>query len=596
MNKDGGDPLVTNLTLTRLLVANRGEIAVRVIRACHDLGIEAVAIHSESDAGALHTRLADIAIDLGAGPTSENYLNGAKLIETAKAQGADAIHPGYGFLAENADFARAVEAAGLVFVGPPAGAIEVMGEKVASRQAAIAAGVPLAPGSKGTVDSADAVVEFGTEHGYPLVIKASFGGGGRGMRRVGSAEEAHEAFDAAVREATAAFGRGEVYVERYLENARHVEVQVFADSHGNTVYYGDRDCSIQRRHQKLIEEAPAPGLSQQMRQEMGQAAVRLAVEVHYRGAGTVEFLVEGDKFYFLEMNTRIQVEHPVTEQVTGIDLVQEQIRVAAGEALGQPQSISPECKHAIEVRINAEDTSAGVFVPAPGKIDTVSIPETEHLRWDSGFESGDSVSPHYDSLIGKLVVTAPTRDEAISALDAALGELTIDGVPTTAEAARAIISTEDFRSVTIGTLWLECRFDWALMEPASRQEVEVGGHIYLIPVFSDAPADGADSAASSSAPKQQSAGLSGRGSLGRKSRAGVSGSAISAPMQGTIVRVNAQPGDQVSAGDLLFVLEAMKMENPITAARDGVIASVSVEVGSTVSAGEVVAEFEQGES
>lgn len=577
------------VTIQRVLIANRGEIAVRIMRACSGLGIETVAVYSSADATSLHVRQADHSEDLGDGPASNNYLNTEKIIAAALQSGAQAIHPGYGFLSENAGFAEAVAEAGLIFIGPPAPAIEIMGEKVASRAAAIDAQVPLAPGSQGAVQSPDEVLVFGEQHGYPLLIKASFGGGGRGMRRVVTSEDVAEAYEAAVREATGAFGRGDVYVERYLENARHVEIQVFADAHGHVVYYGDRDCSIQRRHQKLIEEAPAPGLSESLRQEMGEAAVRLARQVDYRGAGTVEFLVEGGRFYFLEMNTRIQVEHPVTEQITGIDLVQEQIRVAAGLPLSHPESISPTGAVAIEVRINAEDASAGEFLPSPGRIETVAIPTSATVRWDAGYESGDAVLPHYDSLIGKLVVTADTRDAAIERMLVALGELVIEGVPTTAGVAAAIINDSAFRGVSFSTRWLEDSFDWSTADLRSRHEVEVGGRMYLIPVFSDSPPQAGtdrESSSASAGPK-----MSRRATGSKPQKNGAGSHELVAPMQGTIVRCNVAVGDRVTAGDALFILEAMKMENPIVAGQDGVIRSISVEVGSTVAAGAVVAEF-----
>lgn len=580
--------------IKRVLIANRGEIAVRIMRACSSLGIETVAVYSSADAASLHVRQANHSVDLGDGPASDNYLNADKIIAAAVGSGAQAIHPGYGFLSENASFAQAVAEAGLIFIGPPAPAIEIMGEKVASRQAAIEAEVPLAPGSQGAVSSPDEVLAFGEEHGYPILIKASFGGGGRGMRRVGTPDEAAEAYEAAVREATGAFGRGDVYVERYLKNARHVEIQVFADAHGHVVYYGDRDCSIQRRHQKLIEEAPAPGLSDSLRQEMGDAAVRLARQVDYRGAGTVEFLVEGEKFYFLEMNTRIQVEHPVTEQITGIDLVREQIRVAAGFPLSHPESMSPSGSAAIEVRINAEDTSSGEFIPSPGLIDAVTMSTSDTVRWDAGYESGDTVLPHYDSLIGKLIVTADTREGAIEKMLTALGELVIEGVPTTAGVAAAIINDSAFRQVSFSTRWLEESFDWSTADPPSRNEVEIGGRMYLIPVFPDSPQEAGTSPQAS--PVSATPAMSLRATGSKRQQSGAASHEVVAPMQGTIVRKNVAVGDQVAAGDVLFILEAMKMENQIVAGQDGVIGSISVEVGSTVAAGAVVAEFVQGES
>lgn len=566
----------------KVLVANRGEIAVRVMRTCADLGVATVAVHSAADSAALHVRVADEAVDLGAGSAAETYLDIAKIVAAARRAGAQAVHPGYGFLAENAAFAQAVAEAGLVFIGPSATAITTMGEKVAARAVARAAGVPLLPGTVGALADADAVKEFGREHGYPVLIKASYGGGGRGMREVSGAEAVDDAFASAVREASAAFGSGEVYVERYLVNARHIEVQVLADSQGNTIYVGDRDCSVQRRHQKLIEEAPAPGLSEELRTVMGEAAVRLAREVDYTGAGTVEFLVENEKFYFLEMNTRIQVEHPVTEMTTGLDLVAEQLRIAAGESLSVA-SKPPTQGASIEVRINAEDTSGGLFLPAPGPISTMRIPELEGIRWDGGYEVGDEVSPHYDSLIGKLIATGADRDSALQLLVEALQLLEIEEVPTTAAIAVRILQSEDFGAGAVNTLWLERSFD--LSEPvANRQEVVVGGRYYYIQRFSDSPVT------TGTGPEE--AERNGRSGSPKKKRRGpqkAQDGTIRAPMQGTIVTVNVADGDEITTGQLLFVLEAMKMENPVTAAHDGVIDTVSAQVGDSLSAGTVLA-------
>ncbi|MEK9577783.1 MAG: biotin carboxylase N-terminal domain-containing protein, partial [Aquiluna sp.] len=372
----------------KLLIANRGEIAVRIIKTAKALGIATVAVYSDSDKDSLHVRSADETVALGGGPARDTYLNIEKIVEAAQQTGAEAIHPGYGFLAENAQFARAISDAGIVFIGPPADAITTMGEKVAARNVAISANVPLAPGINEAIPSADVVKEFGSEHGYPVLIKASNGGGGRGMRVAADESAVDEAYEAAVREATAAFGSGDVFAERYLTNARHVEVQVFADQHGNAVYLSDRDCSVQRRHQKLIEEAPAPFLSDDVKKAMGESAVRLALEVGYVGAGTVEFLVDGNDFYFLEMNTRIQVEHPVTEMVTGMDLIAEQISVAAGNPLSRLESVLTPQGVAIEARINAEDVAGGLFLPAPGLISQLAVPEGEGIRWDAGYLEG----------------------------------------------------------------------------------------------------------------------------------------------------------------------------------------------------------------
>lgn len=581
----------------KILIANRGEIAVRIMASCADLGVKTVAVYSEADSASLHVRRADEGVNLGDGPASENYLNIAAILDAAKQTGAEAIHPGYGFLAENAEFATAVAEAGLVFIGPSGAAISAMGEKVTARELAIAAEVPLAPGSKGAIEGAEQVLSFGAEHGYPVLVKASHGGGGRGMRRINAADEAADAVAAAVREAEAAFGNSEIYLERYLTNARHVEVQVFADTHGNAVYYGDRDCSVQRRHQKLLEEAPAPGLNAQLRKDMGEAAVRLARQVEYVGAGTVEFMVEGEKFYFLEMNTRIQVEHPVTELVQGLDLIAEQIRVAAGRPLSVTESGLPPRGVAIEARINAEDISGGRFVPTPGPITRIKVPNSPGLRFDTGFEAGDEVLPHYDSLIGKLIAWGPDRGAAISRLSRAIDELDIEGVKTTAPAAKLVLEHEDFRQVNFNTLWLESTVEFPeLSEPAeesdevedellARNEVEVGGRFYAIPYFSEV-IPGA-SVAAGAAPVETAATGPGRprSSGGRRKSSKAFDGTVKAPMQGTIVQVKISEGQQVSAGDVLFVQEAMKMENPITAPADGIIGEVLVSIGQSLAAG-----------
>jgi acetyl-CoA/propionyl-CoA carboxylase biotin carboxyl carrier protein len=572
---------------TKILIANRGEISVRVARSCRALGIESVAVYSAADAGSLHVRVADIAIDLGDGPASENYLNIPKIIEAALTSGAQAIHPGYGFLSENPEFAEAVAAAGLTFIGPSAHAITTMGGKVAARDVAIRVQVPLAPGTEGAIASAAAVEAFGAEHGYPVLVKASAGGGGRGMRRIDSEPQAKEAFDAAVREATAAFGNGEVYLERYLTHARHVEVQVFADTHGNVVYVGDRDCSVQRRHQKLIEESPAPGLSDELREAMGESAVRLAREVGYVGAGTVEFLVEDEKFYFLEMNTRIQVEHPVTEMVHGVDLIAEQIRVAAGEKLSILGNLKP-MGAAIEARINAEDVAEGRFLPAPGPVHVLKAPEGEGLRFDAGYESGDTVLPFYDSLIGKLIAYGPDRETAIKRLLDGLDRLQIEGLPTTAPAATTIVSHPDFQELRFSTLWLEESVDFTEAEPVDRANVEVGGRFYIIPTFNDYGSAGGYGAAAPAVAADTAAGepaAAGRRRQARAKREVVSDGTVKAPMQGTIVKINVEPGQKVAKGDVMFVLEAMKMENPIPAPMSGVVGEIAAGIGESLAAG-----------
>ena len=592
--------------LSKVLVANRGEIAVRIIRTCAEAGIASVAVYSEADEKALHVRLADEAVLLGAASASESYLAIDKIIEAARSTGAQAVHPGYGFLAENAAFAKAVEDAGLFFIGPPSSAIEVMGSKIAAREIAAKADVPQVPGSQGTIASVADVIAFGDEHGYPVAIKATYGGGGRGMRMVASAADAESAFASAKQESAAAFGRDDVYLERYLSSARHVEVQVFADTHGNAVWIGDRDCSVQRRHQKLIEEAPAPGLSDELRRAMGEASVRLAKQVGYVGAGTVEFLVEADRdaFYFLEMNTRIQVEHPVTEMTLGLDLVAEQLAVAAGEPLSITESGAAPRGHAIEVRVNAEDTRGALFMPSPGPIATVKAPTRAGVRWDGGYESGDEVQPYYDSLVGKLIVWAPSRDRALDRLTLALDELVIDGVPTTVPAARQIIAHKDFRNVAMHTNWLERDIDLASMLPPvedpdtddaedqdeeiqPRNEVWVGDRRYVIPFFSPATA-AVPGAPAAEAQARRATGASGGPRKKRSGGAAASGE-VRSPMQGTVAQIDVEVGARVEAGQVLMVLEAMKMQNPIRAAITGVVESLQVKVGQVVASGAALA-------
>lgn len=573
---------------SKILIANRGEIAVRIIDTCARLNVATVAVHSSADAGSLHVRRADEAIDLGDGPASENYLSPQAIIDAAVQSGAEAVHPGYGFLSENAGFAQAVADAGLSFIGPSAAAISTMGDKVASREVATRAEVPMAPGSDGAVDSAEAVLSFGEIHGYPILVKASAGGGGRGMRRINAPEEAVESFDAAVREATAAFGNGEVFVERYLVSARHVEVQVVADSHGAVSALGDRDCSVQRRHQKLIEESPAPGLSEKMRADMGASAARLASEVGYQGLGTVEFLVEGENFYFLEMNTRIQVEHPVTELVNNVDLVAEQLRIASGEHLGPTVTDPHPVGVAIEARINAEDVAGGLFVPSPGVITALSAPTSDSVRFDTGYDSGDEVLPLYDSLIGKLIVWGEDRETAITGLIDALDKLKIDGVETTVPAARQIIDTADFRNVAHTTLWLENSFEFSTDEDEglARNEVEVNGRFYVIPQFPDDPAVSAGRPAPEAPAAGEGTERRRRSNGADKRRSGPAfDGTVKAPMQGTIVKVNVQPGASITAGEPMFVLEAMKMENPVPSPITGIVDDVFVAMGQSLSAG-----------
>jgi acetyl-CoA/propionyl-CoA carboxylase, biotin carboxylase, biotin carboxyl carrier protein len=584
---------------SKVLVANRGEIAVRIIQTCADLGIATVAVYSEADENAKHVRLADEAVCIGATAASESYLNVDRILDAARQTGAQAIHPGYGFLAENAGFSRAVAAAGLVFIGPSGDAIEVMGEKVAARECARAAGVPQVPGSAGAISSPAEVLAFGEEFGYPIAIKAAYGGGGRGMRLVHEAASAVEAFDSAQREALAAFGHADVYLERYLSNSRHVEVQLFADTLGNAVWLGDRDCSIQRRHQKLVEESPAPGLSAEMRRAMGEASVRLAKAVGYVGAGTVEFLVEGDAFYFLEMNTRIQVEHPVTEAVLGLDLVIEQLRVAAGLALTVAESGPDPRGHAIEVRLNAEDVAEGRFVPSPGTLSALQIAQHTGVRFDGGYDAGDEVLPFYDSLIGKIICWAPTREQAIDRMLRALADSVVSGVPTTIPAAKIVLAHPDFRSAAISTRWLEDEVAGGLLnglEPWSAVDGEadeadaanvvwVGDREYVIPFFGATSDVGQPVQATEAVTRGPS-----RGASAPRKRAGGPGSgAVTSPMQGTVVKVLVELGDLVEKGALLFVLDAMKMENPVKAAIDGIVSEIHAVAGDVVAAGAALA-------
>jgi acetyl-CoA/propionyl-CoA carboxylase, biotin carboxylase, biotin carboxyl carrier protein len=580
--------------LTKVLIANRGEIAVRVIRACKEMGIATVAVYSELDRDALHVRLADEAYALGGTTAAESYLNTERILEVIEQSGADGVHPGYGFFSENTDFARAITERGVAFIGPPPEAIEVMGDKVSSRIAAQAAGVPGVPGTTEFLSGGDEVVAFGEEHGWPVAIKAAFGGGGRGMRVVQSADEAHSALESAQSEALKGFGRSECYVERYLTWPRHVEMQVIGDTQGNVVWVGERDCSAQRRHQKLIEESPAPAFPAETRQAMGEAAVKVAKACGYHNAGTVEFLFQDGEFWFLEMNTRLQVEHPVTELVSGIDLVREQIRVASGEPLSFGQEDIDLRGWAVEVRINAEDPAEGRFLPSPGTISELVPPQGFGIRWDGGYESGDEVSQYYDNLVGKLIAWGDTREVAIDRMIRALEEFRLEGIATTIPADLAILRHEDFRAGTHSTKWVEDRLDLSGVsaaatapvddgEPPKVQrdvDVEVNGKRFNVKVWvPDVPVAVVAGGAAGPRPRRAAA-AAGASAVG-------SGQ-VAVPMQGTIVKVLVEVGQAVEAGQAVCVLEAMKMENNITADKAGTIAEIKVEPGQSVGSGDVV--------
>jgi acetyl-CoA/propionyl-CoA carboxylase biotin carboxyl carrier protein len=613
--------------ITKVLIANRGEIAVRVARACRDLGIASVAVYSEPDRAARHVAAADEAYLLGGTTAAESYLSTEKLIDALSRSGADAVHPGYGFLAENAGFARAVIEAGATWVGPPPDAIELMGSKISSRDAASKAGVPPVPGTDQPLSGPGEVVDFGDAFGWPVAIKAAFGGGGRGMRVVGSAAEAASALESAQREAQAAFGRADCYVERYLSWPRHVEVQVFADSHGNVVHLGTRDCSVQRRYQKLVEEAPAPDLPPVVATAICDSAVRVARACGYESAGTVEFVYQDGEFYFLEMNTRLQVEHPVTEMVTGLDLVGLQFLVASGRALPFSQDDVRVNGHAIEARINAEDPAGGKFVPTPGPVTSFRTASGPWVRTDSGYEEGDTVSPYYDNLLAKVVAWGPDRDSARRRLLRALSETEVTGVATTIPAHLVVLEHPDFIAVKHSTTWLSDRVDLSAIAPASPAaqtepgrahpgqeqpaeerkdiDVEVDGRRFAVSVWVPTAAlpkraatsatranrgaaggDGRDSAEGglSGPGARQGAGAGGGGAGG-----GGGGGEVTVPMQGTIVKVLVQVGDSVGAGQTVCVLEAMKMENNIVSQFAGTVIEVRVTTGTSVGTGDVVA-------
>jgi acetyl-CoA/propionyl-CoA carboxylase biotin carboxyl carrier protein len=583
--------------LRKVLIANRGEIAVRVVRACRDAGLASVAVYAEPDLDALHVQMADEAYSLSGTTGPETYLDIDKIIKVALESGADAVHPGYGFLAENADFARAVTRAGLTWIGPPPEAIEALGDKVRARHIARQAGAPLTPGTQDPVRDAEEIRAFGAEYGYPIAIKAAFGGGGRGLKVAWGEEEVAGQYESAVREATAAFGRGECFVERYLDRPRHVETQCLADTHGNVVVISTRDCSLQRRHQKLVEEAPAPFLGSEQVEALYEASKAILRLAGYVGAGTCEFLVAQDgTISFLEVNTRLQVEHPVSEEVTGIDLVREMFRIADGEPLGYDDP--PARGHSIEFRINAEDPARG-FLPAPGTITVFRPPSGPGVRLDSGYTAGMTVPQVFDSLIAKLIVTGASRAEALQRAARALGEFEVGGMPTVLPFHRAVVTDPAFTapggSLRIHTRWIESEFTAPMpaQEPAETAEaadreaitVEVGGKRLSVVV----PA--ALGQARRVSPGPISAERVRGASRSRRSVPAGSGDTLVSPMQGTIVKIAVADGERVAAGDVIVVLEAMKMEQPLTAHKDGTVTGLAVSVGQTVTAGAPICEL-----
>ncbi|CAB4586756.1 MAG: acetyl-CoA carboxylase biotin carboxylase subunit [Actinobacteria bacterium] len=585
--------------LQKILIANRGEIAVRVIRAARELGITTVAVYSELDRDSLHVRLADEAYALGGQTAAESYLNTEAILRAIEQSGADGVHPGYGFFSENADFARAITEKGVAFIGPPPAAIDEMGDKVSSRKAALRGGAPIVPGTTEFVTTADEIRAFGNEHGWPVAIKAAFGGGGRGMKVVRSADEVQDAMDSAKRESKAFFGRDEIYIERYLTWPRHVEVQIVGDQHGNYVWVSTRDCSAQRRHQKLIEEAPSVEMGPGIEEAMGEAAIKAAKAVGYYNAGTVEFIYQDGEFFFLEMNTRLQVEHPVTEVITGIDLVEWQIRVASGEPLPMTQEevAAHRRGHGIEVRINAENPAGGKFLPSPGTITKLVTPDGFGVRFDAGYMPGDTVSQYYDNLVGKLIVWGKDRPTAIARTIRALEEMEVEGVATTIPADLAILKHPDFQAMQHSTKWVEEVLDLSGIEapkpPAAAEgeeplvqrntTVEVNGKRFDVKMWVP------DTPMVAAGPAKAAAKKPARGSSGSGGGGGAAGSGnVEVPMQGTIVKVLVEVGQSVEVGQAVCVLEAMKMENQITAEKAGTVKEVKVKQGDTVGAGDVV--------
>ena len=586
-----------NRQITSVLIANRGEIAVRVARACKDAGIKSVAVYAEPDRDALHVTVADEAFALGGTTAADSYLVIDKILDAAAKSGADAVHPGYGFLSENADFAQAVIDAGLIWIGPSPQAIRDLGDKVSARHIASRAGAPQVKGTPDPVANGDEVVAFAKENGLPIAIKAAFGGGGRGLKVARTLEEIPELFESAVREAIAAFGRGECFVERYLDNPRHVETQCLADTHGNVVVVSTRDCSLQRRHQKLVEEAPAPFLTDAQVTELYASSKAILKEAGYVGAGTCEFLIGLDgTISFLEVNTRLQVEHPVTEEVAGIDLVREQFRIAQGEALGYGD---PEIRgHSLEFRINGEDPGRG-FLPAPGVLSEWELPSGPGVRVDSGFSKGDVIGGNFDSLLAKLIVTGATRTEAIQRARRALDEFKVDGIATALTFHRAVVRDEAFApsspdaSFSVHTRWIESEFvneipaysgvagEEATATPTETLTLEVNGRRVEVVIPTSLSTSTPEVVAAKPARKAKK----------KKQAIAASGDAVVAPMQGTIVKVAVEIGQTVAIGDLVVVLEAMKMEQPLTAHKAGVIALINAEIGATVSSGTTLLEI-----
>ncbi|MFL5991969.1 MAG: acetyl-CoA carboxylase biotin carboxylase subunit [Rubrobacteraceae bacterium] len=567
----------------KVLVANRGEIAVRIIRALREMGVASVAVYSDADREALHTRLADEAYHVGPTPASESYLNVERLVDVAKRSGAEAVHPGYGFLAESATFARAVTEAYLVWIGPHPEAIEAMGSKVESRRIMARAGVPITPGTEEPVSSADSIFEFAADHGYPVAVKASAGDGGKGFAVANDKIEAESAYSRASREGEAYFGDGSVYLEKYLPHPRHIEIQVLRDRHGNAVHLGERDCSIQRRHQKLVEECPSPAIDPGMREEMGRAAIHAAEAVGYDNVGTVEFLVQDDEFFFLEMNTRVQVEHPVTEEVTGIDIVQTGIRIAAGEPLRFSQEDVSWRGHAIEARVNAEDAGRG-FAPSPGAVTLYEEPGGPGVRVDSSLRGPGVVPGAYDPLFAKLIVRGANRDDALRRLRRALSEFMVEGISTTLPFHRALLEDEVFISGEYTTGFVAERLSVMEIEASpvmgaaaeaprgSREvEVEVNGRLFRVRLYEGETREKA-------VPPRRKGGVTQRATMG--------GGAVLAPMQGTIVKVLVEEGQEVEADEAVCLLEAMKMESEIRTQRAGKVKEVLVEAGKTVRSGE----------